>query len=96
VRLHSYSCWRPARTTALRAARRWSTDAAAGKGKAFSTSFVDLAQHGYREKEYFFDGEVVAYEPVGELTEDGKWELTETAPVQFTSSRSSIPRTRTT
>ena len=43
----------------------------------------DIAeQYGYVEEEYFLSGEATAYEPVGELTEDGSWTVqpADTAP----------------
>jgi alpha/beta hydrolase family protein len=41
-------------------------------------------EYGYVEEEYFLEGEATAYQPEGELSEDGVWTVTEagTAPYQ--------------
>lgn len=52
-------------------------------GGPFNAMPAELAErHGYVEEEYFLQGEATAYEPEGELGEDGRWTVTEvgTAP----------------
>lgn len=49
----------------------------------FNAMPAELAErYGYVEEEYFLEGEATAYEPQGELGEDGRWAVTEvgTAP----------------
>src|SRR6266487_3563824 len=45
-------------------------------GIPYTSSAVDLASHGYSEQEYFVSGTARAYEPVGTLTTDGRWQVT--------------------
>jgi hypothetical protein len=51
-------------------------------GQAVSLSAVDLGARDYVEEEFFVEGTARAYEPVGPLTEDGRWtvQTTTTAP----------------
>jgi len=51
-------------------------------GQPASLSAVNLDAHGYIEQEFFVEGTARAYEPVGQLTEDGRWtvQTTTTAP----------------
>lgn len=56
-----------------------------GLDKPFTSSFVDLASHDYRETEFFFEGQAVAYAVQGEMTMDGKWALEETTRAPFKS-----------
>lgn len=56
-----------------------------GMGRPFSAAVVDLAAHGYDEKEFFFEGEASAYALQGEMTMDGKWQLVETTQAPFKS-----------
>ena len=55
-----------------------------GRGWAFGIPVVDLTSWGYREDEYFFEGEATRYGPVPgtELGWDGRWqvEVVETVP----------------
>jgi hypothetical protein len=46
-------------------------------GWAFGGPFVDLAPLGYRQEEYFLEGEAVRYGPVSgtELERDGRWRV---------------------
>ena len=46
-------------------------------GWAFGTPLSDLAAHGYREDEYFLEGQAVRYAPVPgtELGWDGRWKV---------------------
>lgn len=53
------------------------------KGEPFNAMPTALAESsGYVEEEYFLEGEATAYQPEGELAEDGRWAVTEatTAP----------------
>lgn len=54
-------------------------------GTPFSTSVVDLSEHGYGEKEYFYEGEATGYELDSEMTTDGKWTLTEASAEPYKS-----------
>lgn len=45
---------------------------------------IDLAEHGYVEEEYLVSGDAVAYEPVGTLVDDGRWEVQETTTAPYT------------
>lgn len=50
----------------------------------FTPMRSDLAdRYDYVEEEYFVAGEAVAYEPEGELAEDGRWAVSETAPEPY-------------
>jgi Alpha/beta hydrolase domain len=51
-------------------------------GEPASLSAVDLGSRGYVEEEFFVEGTARAYEPVGQLSEDGRWtvQTTTTAP----------------
>jgi hypothetical protein len=49
-----------------------------GRGVPATAPVIDLAEHGYVEEEFFVSGEAVAYEPVGTLGADGRWEVRET------------------
>src|SRR5919201_793772 len=51
-------------------------------GQPASLSAVDLDAHGYIEQEFFVEGTARAYEPAGQLTENGRWNVqtTTTAP----------------
>ncbi len=51
-------------------------------GQPAALSAVDLAAYGYVEQEFFVEGTARAYEPVGQLGEDGHWtvQVTSTAP----------------
>jgi hypothetical protein len=51
-------------------------------GIPYTSSAVDLASHDYTEQEYFVSGTARAYEPVGTLSTDGKWQVrvSSTAP----------------
>ncbi|HEX5401511.1 MAG TPA: alpha/beta hydrolase domain-containing protein [Pseudonocardiaceae bacterium] len=44
-------------------------------GIPYTSSAVDLASHGYSEQEYFVSGTARAYQPVGTLTADGRWNV---------------------
>jgi hypothetical protein len=44
-------------------------------GIPYTSSAVDLSSHGYSEQEYFVSGTARAYEPVGTLTTDGRWQV---------------------
>jgi hypothetical protein len=44
-------------------------------GIPYTSSAVDLASDGYTEQEYFVSGTARAYEPVGTLTTDGRWQV---------------------
>jgi Alpha/beta hydrolase domain len=57
--------------------------AVGARGEPFNAMPARLAErYGYVEKEYVLEGEATAYEPAGELGEDGHWAVTEagTAP----------------
>lgn len=56
-----------------------------GMGQPFTTSVVDLGAPGYSEKEFFFEGDAIAYELQGEMSMDGKWTLVETTEQHFKS-----------
>jgi hypothetical protein len=46
-------------------------------GEQFNAMPTGLADsYGYVEEEYFIEGEATAYEPEGELSEDGRWVVT--------------------
>jgi hypothetical protein len=51
-------------------------------GERTSLSAVDLDAHGYVEEEFFVEGTARAYEPAGQLGQDGRWtvQTTTTAP----------------
>ncbi|HEX3591303.1 MAG TPA: alpha/beta hydrolase domain-containing protein [Pseudonocardiaceae bacterium] len=44
-------------------------------GIPYTSSAVDLPSHGYTEQEFFVSGTARAYEPVGTLTTDGRWNV---------------------
>ncbi|HMI84680.1 MAG TPA: alpha/beta hydrolase domain-containing protein [Polyangiaceae bacterium] len=56
-----------------------------GRGKPFSTSIVDLGANGYGEREFFYEGDAIAYALQGEMTMDGKWTLLETSKESYKS-----------
>lgn len=45
-------------------------------GWPFGAYAGDISEVGYVEEEYFIEGKAQHYEPVGALTDDGKWTLT--------------------
>ncbi len=51
-------------------------------GQPASLSAVDLGPRGYVEEEFFVEGTARAYEPIGPLAQDGRWNVqtTTTAP----------------
>jgi hypothetical protein len=44
-------------------------------GQPAALSAVDLGRHGYVEEEFFVEGTARAYEPVGALAQDGRWNV---------------------
>jgi hypothetical protein len=60
-----------------------------GKGWAFGGPTTNLADYGYRQDEFFFDGMAARYGPVDgfELARDGKWHV---EPVQTSRYRSRL------
>jgi hypothetical protein len=44
-------------------------------GWPFGANFGDISQFGYVEEEYFLEGEAARFEPVGELSVDGRWTI---------------------
>jgi Alpha/beta hydrolase domain len=52
-------------------------------GQPESLSAVDLDPRGYVEEEFFVEGTARAYEPVGTLAEDGRWDVRETTTAQY-------------
>ncbi|MCK9543252.1 MAG: hypothetical protein M0R03_14620 [Novosphingobium sp.] len=45
------------------------------RGSIHGAFFGDLAEHGYIEEEYFVAGTARGFRPVGELTNDGRWNV---------------------
>jgi hypothetical protein len=55
------------------------------RGWPFGAYAGDIGQHGYVEAEYFVSGEARRHQPVGSLTQDGRWTFETTgAPRPFT------------
>jgi len=52
-------------------------------GQPASLSAVNLDAHGYIEQEFFVEGTARAYEPVGQLTEDGRWTVQTTTRAPY-------------
>jgi hypothetical protein len=52
-------------------------------GQPESLSAVDLGRRGYVEEEFFVEGAARAYEPVGTLAEDGRWDVRETTTAPY-------------
>ncbi len=42
-------------------------------GWPYAAAIVDLADQGYIEEEYFFEGAAPSYRPVGDFGIDGRW-----------------------
>ena len=54
------------------------------RGVPYNPVPLDLAdEYGYTEEEYFVRGEAASYTPVGELTPDGRWTVTEGEPAPY-------------
>jgi hypothetical protein len=52
-------------------------------GQPAALSAVDLGPRGYVEEEFFVEGTARAYEPVGALTGDGRWNVQTTATAPY-------------
>src|SRR5919201_602932 len=52
-------------------------------GQPASLSAVDLDAHGYIEQEFFVEGTARAYEPAGQLTENGRWNVQTTTSAPY-------------
>jgi hypothetical protein len=52
-------------------------------GFPFTSAALDLAAHGYTEREYFAAGTARAYQPQGTWGEDGKWGVTPTTTAPY-------------
>lgn len=55
------------------------------EGAPLTTSVVDLAEHGYSEKEFFYEGEPTTYSLEGEMSQHGRWSLVEGVQQSFKS-----------
>lgn len=53
------------------------------RGYPFSAYVGDIARPGYVEEEFFLEGTGTQYDQVGELTPDGRWEVTPKGTVPF-------------
>jgi hypothetical protein len=56
-----------------------------GTGTAFTTSGVALGDHGYGEKEFFYEGKAKSYTLSGDMTMDGMWNAVEADSADFKS-----------